>query len=419
MEVSRDSKKINVCIVTTSFPRWQGDFSGAMVWNLTRWLQRLGCRVKVVTQHYEACSTYDNMNEIEVFRFRYAWPARLECIGTTSGVIDDLRRSWLARLLSPFFLISFIRKVWQVSKGCQIIHVQWVPGILVALPTKYLRKLPIIVNSRTNPDTVSWKSIYKLLLPRADYVVYNSVNTFRITERTINHPHTSVIGSGINIQQFLRPSANHKQTANSEILRLIVVARLVEFKGIEYLIRALPTVQNAVNARLDIHGDGPMRLQLKKLVKELGLENAIFFHGETPHKQIPSELWKSDIFLLPSIVDSFGRTEGFGAVILEAMASGLPVIASRVGGIPDIINESNGILVEPKDVTAIANAIIFLAKNPKARHKLGLAARDWVVTHFSEDAICEQYKLIYNSVLKDSIQSKSFLSEEETPLHGL
>ncbi len=419
MEVSTNSRKINVCVITTSFPRWQGDFSGPMVWNLARWLQRIGCRVKVVTQHYEGCTTYENIDEIEVYRFRYTWPARLERIGTISGVIDDLRRSWLARLTLPIFLIGFVWKVWQVSKGCQVLHVQWIPAVLVALPAKYIRKLPIIVNSRTNPDTLFWRIVYKFLLKRTNYVIYNSTNTLRMTETVVKHPHVSVIGSGINIRQFSRPSGVAPMTRNSEIIRLILVARLVEFKGIEFLIRALPIVLNEVVVRLDIHGDGPMRLQLEYLVKELGLQNTVLFHGETPHQQIPQELWKSDIFVLPSIVDSFGRTEGFGSVTLEAMAAGLPVIASRVGGIVDVINESNGILIEPKDVTALANAIIFLAKNPKERHKLGLAARDWAVTHFSEDAICEQYKLIYNSVLKDRTQSKSLISEEGTSLDGL
>ncbi|TSA16729.1 hypothetical protein D4R75_13155, partial [bacterium] len=109
-----------------------------MVWNLCRWLCRIGCQVSVVTQHYEHSRTYEEEGGIGISRFRYAWPDRYECIGTTSGVIDDLRQSWLAKFLLPLFLLSFAWKVWRVSKECNVLHVQWVPTILVALPARFL-----------------------------------------------------------------------------------------------------------------------------------------------------------------------------------------------------------------------------------------------------------------------------------------
>src|SRR5690348_14428912 len=139
-------EELTVCMVSPSFPRWEGDFSGLMVWNLIRLLRQNGCRVKVVTQHYAGCAVHERIETVEIHRFRFMWPAKLERIGTVSGVIDDLRDSWLAKLTLPFFLLAFARKVFQVSKGCDVLHIQWVPTIAVALPAKYLRGIPLIVN---------------------------------------------------------------------------------------------------------------------------------------------------------------------------------------------------------------------------------------------------------------------------------
>ena len=355
--------------------------------------------MRVVTQHYENALVHEEHEGMSVDRFRYAWPARFECIGTTSGVIDDLRRSWLPKLLLPIFLLSFAWRVFRNSKGCGVLHVQWVPTMIVSLPAKYLRGIPIIVNVRTNPDTSFWKFVFKVLIPRAAYVVYNSENTRRLCEVVVPHPRSSVIESGIDIAQFLRPVDFVEERKDPKSVRLIVVARLVEFKGVEYLLHALTSARGAIDVRLDVYGDGPMRPVLEQLARQLDLDDILEFKGETPHGDIPKHLWESDIFVLPSIIDQYGRTEGFGAVIVEAMAAGLPIIASRVGGITDIVNDANGLLVEPKDVSGLADAIIELGRDRERRRSLATAGKDWVVSRFSEESICRRYKSIYESVL--------------------
>lgn len=391
-------RQMRVCMVSPSFPRWQGDFSGLMVWNLIRWLEANGCTVKVVTQHYAGCAVKERIGSVEIRRFRFMWPAKLERIGTVSGVIDDLRASWLAKLTLPLFLLAFTWKVWRVSRGCNMLHIQWVPTIAVALPAKYLRGIPLVVNCRTNPDTPLWRFLYRVLLPRADHVVFNSSATRDSTAQVIRHPHTTVIGSGINIDQFRSPAGGPPKR-NSTVFRLVVVARLVEYKGIEYLIRALHQIASEVHFHLDIFSDGPLRKTLEALSSELGLANAITFHGETPREKILQYMWAADLFVLPSILDRYGRTEGFGAVLLEAMAAGLPVVASRVGGIVDIVNGTNGILVEPKDVEGLATAIRELAKNPDKRAMLAASGHHWVIQKFSDESMALAYREVYQTVL--------------------
>lgn len=393
--------KSSVCIVTTAYPRWDGDFSGPMVKNLTRVLNLLGYTTKIVTQIYPNAKPYEIVDQSEVFRFRYTFLKTLKgSIGTSSGVIDDLRKSWKALLALPFFIMSFVFKILIVTKNCNVIHVQWVPTIIVALPSKYFRKIPIIVNSRTNPDTTFWKSVYKILLKQADYVIYNSNATKAVTDKIYKHPNSVVVGSGININQFKRPVNYVSDRNKSEVIKIISIARLVQFKGIEYLISAIGKISNKIPLEVNIYGDGPLKKSIELFIARLNLNDIVKLLGDTPHNMLPSKLWDSDIFVLPSIIDDFGRTEGFGAVILEAMAARLPVIASRVGGIVDIIQEDQtGILVEPQNVNQLAESIILLSNNKNERKRIAENAFEWVNREYSDLKTADAYKKIYDYIL--------------------
>lgn len=386
-------------MVSTSFPRWDGDFSGLMVWNLIRWLRANGCKVKVVTQHYAGCAERETIDGVEIHRFRYMWPARLQRIGTVSGVIDDLRNSWIAKLSLPFFLLGFMWKVCRVSRKCDVLHVQWAPTILAVLPTVWIRGLPVIVNSRTNPDTALWRMVYRLIIPVADFVVYNSSTTQKSTEKVARSVRSTFIGSGINIPQFQRPADFPPRNYERAKLAIVVVARLVEYKGIEYLLRALKSIEDRVQFQLDLFSDGPLRPHLEQLSRDLGIDGHVTFHGETPREQILPSMWSADLFVLPSVIDSYGRTEGFGAVLLEAMATGLPVIASRVGGIVDIVNGENGILTEPRDSESLARALLEMAENPGRRKQIADTGHQWLLSNFSDEAMCRRYKIVYDQVL--------------------
>ncbi len=140
---------------------------------------------------------------------------------------------------------------------------------------------------------------------------------------------------------------------------------LIERKGFEYLIRAMPHVlEEHANARLKIVGSGPMESELKELIYELELGDEVEIVKNVSDDELLIAYNSSDLFVLPSIVDSQGNTEGLGVVLLEAMACRLPVIGSDVGGIPDIIQDGNtGILVPEKDIDELFRSITYSIKN--------------------------------------------------------
>lgn len=151
---------------------------------------------------------------------------------------------------------------------------------------------------------------------------------------------------------------------------LLYCGRLTPIKGVDRLIRAFrPLVQKWPDARLTLVGMGESMDELKLLVQELGLQNQIRFTGWLQKKELYSHFYQADLLCLPS------ETEGLPSVILEAMSIGLPVVATRVGGVAEIVDDqATGILVAPHDEAALSEALLMLAADPAFREKLGQQA---------------------------------------------
>ena len=378
-----------ILIVSPGYPRWKGDFTNPMVANVARVLRMAGYHPKVVTMHFPKTPSHEHMDGIEVVRARYA-PESLELLGSEGGLIDDIRQSWLCKLLVIPMLATLMIKTLIHARKADLLLVQWVPTALVALPAKWLYRKPMILHSRTYPDTPFWRRVYRLLLPRASGVIYNSSDNSALTSNVYSVDKTAVIGSGINLEQYRRPM--ELTQVDDGVWKIVSVARLVEFKGLEYALKAVAKLtQEGRHVSLTIIGDGPLRGPLHLLSQELGIEDKIIFKGALAHNEVPQHLWAADVFLLPSIIDQFGRTEGFGAVILEAMAAGLPVIASGVGGITDIVNGDNGILVPEKNPEAIASAVERLLDEKGSSQLFSKKGQEFVQKTYSDEAISHQF----------------------------
>jgi len=171
------------------------------------------------------------------------------------------------------------------------------------------------------------------------------------------------------------------------------VARLSRQKGIEYLLHAAKTViKQFPDITFIIAGKGPLESQLKGLSIKLGISDKVKFLGF--NDDIPKLLSVIDIFVLPSL------WEGMPNVVLEAMAAGKPVIATDTGGSKDIIDSGiNGVLVEPKNSEALAEAILALLGDPAQRKRLGESARDKVKERFPIDKMVSKTEQIYTKLL--------------------
>jgi len=205
-----------------------------------------------------------------------------------------------------------------------------------------------------------------------------------------------VIPNGVDIDGI---DFRERQLPLDRPLRLLTIGRLVPFKGISVLIQALQqTIMQRVNWQLDIIGDGPLRNTLIEQVNMAGLSKRVFFHGACGREKVLSTINASDLYLAPAIIDNDGNTETQGVALLEAMASGLPVIASDVGGIPETMGGTAAHLVPSGDVAALAAAIQKLQQQPERWAMLSQSGRARVAQHYDRRAWIDRLESVYRSV---------------------
>lgn len=169
--------------------------------------------------------------------------------------------------------------------------------------------------------------------------------------------------------------------------RLLNVAALAEKKGHRHLLEALAELPDAT---LDVVGDGELREELERRAETLGLAGRVRFLGERPKDEVAALMRAADLFVLPSLA------ENLPVVLIEAQASGLPAVATRVGGVPELIDDATGILVPPADPAALAAAI----REALARDFDGAALAARARDRYGYDAVCARWTAIYDRLLR-------------------
>jgi glycosyltransferase involved in cell wall biosynthesis len=214
---------------------------------------------------------------------------------------------------------------------------------------------------------------------------------FKLDENKIN-----VINNGIDTKNFGDFSSRdmvRKDLGLNDALLVGMIARLSDVKGHTYLIQAMSEViKKFPSAKLLIIGQGRMKETLIKQTDDLGLKNSVVFIPEV--KNTKDLLVAMDIFVMPSL------QEGLGLALMEAMAQGVAVVGSAVGGIKTLIQDKqNGLLVAPADAPALAQAIIMLLNDAVLRRALGTQARKFIIANFSKEEMVNKTEIVYQQTL--------------------
>jgi colanic acid/amylovoran biosynthesis glycosyltransferase len=199
---------------------------------------------------------------------------------------------------------------------------------------------------------------------------------------------------------------NNSRSKDNDRFNILTVARLEEVKGIEYALRAIHKLifEHSVDITYQIIGSGSLDLELKKLSEELGLTGRVNFLGSKPQDEVLNALLNSHVFLLSSVTTKEGASEAQGLVLLEAQSAGLPVVASKSGGIPDsLIDGETGFLVPEKDEREIASAILKLYKNPDMRRGMGEKGKVFVTENFDQVKLGGKMISFYKDILNMSV----------------
>ncbi|MDO5837113.1 MAG: glycosyltransferase, partial [Methanobacterium sp.] len=332
---------------------------------------------------------------VHVERFHYFYPRRFEKLSGRAGMIDNVKEGFLVKIQVLTFLFFNVFYSLRILKNMDVIHVQWpIPNGLGALFLKKFYGIPYITT--IHGEEVHLSKRYHMLFALR-WLVNNSSKTITNSNATRNfcleagldEEKIDVIPFGVDTD-FFRPLDVYK---DENIFQILSVGYLIERKGFEYLIRAMPHVlEKHENVQLKIVGSGPLESKLKSLIYELDLTGKVEIVKNVSDEKLLMLYNSADLFILPSIVDSQGNTEGLGVVLLEAMACGVPVIGSDVGGISDIIEDGkNGVLVEQKIKSKLSSNISLLLSDNELRNSLVINGQSDVKAKFSWKKISDRY----------------------------
>ncbi|MCD6264956.1 MAG: glycosyltransferase [Deltaproteobacteria bacterium] len=396
-------------MLTTSFPRFKGDPAGIFIYNLCLQLIEKGIDIEVIAPHDHGCEFLENWDGIRIHRFPYFYPFKYQRLCYGAGILQNVRQSVPAMVQLPFFVIAEILYSLRTIKRCKtdLIHAHWsMPQGLTGVLCRYIYGVPCVT-------TIHGSDIYGLRLPLINALnakviqcsnacTANSKLTGRASREISSRGDIEIIPMGIDPSFFKRSrEVGHlRKRFGVGGKSILFVGRLIDLKGIDYLIKAVPKVlERYPKTKLLLVGSGPQKDRLINLSRSLGITNTVLFIGELGQEELPKFYSLATVFVLPSVVNEKGETEGLGVVLLEAMACGIPVIGSNVGGIPDIISDGEtGLLATQKDPDDLAQKIIRLLSDERLRTVLIENGLSLVRNNFSWEVIADKFITIYHDI---------------------
>lgn len=233
--------------------------------------------------------------------------------------------------------------------------------------------------------------LFNWLLARArPLVTISQANAQRL--RMLGLPSPMVILPGVDPVRFTPPLEPPPPP-----LALLTVGRLMPRKGVDTVLRALPALlPEFANLHYIVAGDGPDRLRLERLARELRVSHAVEFLGWISDEELPDLYRRAHVFVMPTREEpEQASIEGFGIVFLEASASGLPVVAGRSGGAVEAVRDGEtGLLVPPNDPGVLAQALLRLLRHPELRRQMGTTGRQWVEEKMNWDRAAREFEAL-------------------------
>ncbi len=397
-------KPCRILYISSTYSRDEKDNQNPWMIDTIRHLKAKGYEIDVLAPSFKGLKTHQ-VGGVQVYRFRYFF-APWEKLTHDQGAPNKIRGSLFYKsLLFPYVFFGMLAAMRVARQGnYDFIHCHWPfpQGILgwagrLAAPSKHKPKLIMHFYGACLLLAAKFKPIAPILrfcLRRAHGTV--SITNFTAGLATAIMPiEQSIIAFGSPLIGDPLPPAQN------DIKVILTVGRVVERKGIIYLIRALPKILAEQKAKVVIVGKGDPKVEadLHVEVKKLKLEDNVIFVGKISEAELIDWYRRCDVFCLPAIVDSQGETEGLGVVLLESLNYARPVVASNVGGIPDIVrHEKTGLLVPEKDPEALAKALLRVLKDSDYAEKLGQQGHDMVGKEFSWEHIVELWEKFYAKV---------------------
>jgi len=352
------------------------------VFHLCRALAERGHQVGIVTSRsLPDTPAYEVMEGVEVWR---TWFPSRSPVG------------WGAHALGS--LPSTLRE----GGRAQILHAQAFASVPPLLALRARNGAPLVATFHTShflrrAERPLWRPILRELVRRPDHVLAASREIAGVAEALSPETRVEPLTNGVDTQRFRRVTPS---LPPAEGPRIVVPRRLFPKNGVETLVRAMPAVVSAVpGVEVVVVGDGPERERLEVLAAELGVAERVRFLGARPNAEMPGILSSAELAVIPSLM------EATSVAALEAMSCELPVAASRVGGLPEIVDEQVGGLAPPGDPEGLARLLVELLGSGEL-HAMGTRARERVVAQWSNERLAGRHLEIYRELLESRKEGK-------------
>ena len=430
---------MKVLVIGSVYPRFQEDAEVPWLRTSVAHLKKAGIEIQVLAPAYKGLKSHD-IDGTHVNRFRYA-PANWEILTHEEGAPSKMAsKPWLQLLAIPYIINGFFQCIRICRKWRpDVIHAHWpFPHAYIALGAAKLFRIPLVLNFHGAELLLirkkKWvKPLLKFAIGQAQAIFANSSFTagkikalrnvdvewspYGTTLETNKDESNASCHPERNVVKSKDPVTIVPHDVNGKF-KILFVGRHIERKGICYLIEAAKYLPRD-KFEIRIVGVGDLTEQLKQQAALLderqktkderdvilsesegssqGNQPAdIIFTGKLSPEDLANEYKTANVFTLPAIVDHKGDTEGLGVVLIEAMELGLPIVASNVGGIPDVVVDGeSGILVPEKDPVALAEAFKRLEADPALIQKLLAGARKRIEECFTWDGIIERQIEVY------------------------
>ncbi len=370
---------MKVCFVTTSFVRSASDHYARFVYEQAKSLREAepGISIVVVAPHAPGLANCETIDGLEVRRIRYFWPERLQRLAYRhEGLFETLSSSWLALVQLPCLLLALMLGLFSATRGATVIHAQWVPTAAIALIVGMLRGISVVVSVRGADLNSARKSPFgrwltRAVINRVSYVVTVS-DEFRdllLTELACRKPVVALY-NGVDTTQFHprdMDACRRELGLPAETPIVLYVGSLIERKGVANLIEALAPGVSATPVEAYLAGEGSQRATLEELAGHGDTCDRVHFLGAVAKDRVHLWMGAADMLVLPSY------SEGRPNVVLEALASGTPVVASAVNGTTELIRDGeDGLLFRPGDVAGLRACIVRMLAEPELKTRMAV-----------------------------------------------
>lgn len=292
------------------------------------------------------------------------------------------------------------------NENIDLIHTHFAPMGYYAYKLSNLLKIPYTLTTHAydiykNPNNTELKKIMNEASSVITISEYNK--NYLANELQINSP-IEVVRCGIEHVKFNNKERGYLHNLhNSHNIKILSVARFVEKKGLNYLIKSIPLVTKEFeNCEFIIVGSGELEESLIKLTHDLNVENYVSFEGNVSDSKLLQYYSCTDIFVLPCIIAENGDRDGIPVSIMEAMSLEIPVISTTVSGIPELIdNKISGILIPPKDEKSLSEAIIELCHDKNSRILMGKEGRKVVLEKFNLKKEAGKLSVLFRDIVNE------------------